>query len=211
MQGNINSDTRSRAAAVCASCFLSDHVFGDYRRQLLNATLFATSAPPQCRNESSGSPDYGEPSPTWTSRSKGTIRNFDLVDDPDEHFIRDINERRAELRAQREQLELQLAEVELRILVAPNPALLGALPMMKIEVDPLPQELARVLFEALWLEVRYNCDTNTVTCRATLSGPTVAAASRAAHEAAVIWLVDARQRHVQCKQEKGNKITGCGR
>lgn len=29
---------------MCASCFLSDHVFGDYRRQLLNATLCDLSA-----------------------------------------------------------------------------------------------------------------------------------------------------------------------
>lgn len=73
---------------------------------------------------------------------------------------------------------------------------------MKIEVDQLPEQLARALFEAFRLEIRYNTDTATVTCRVTLSGPTIAAASRAAHEAAVISLDDARQRREQRKQEK---------
>jgi hypothetical protein len=35
-----------------------------------------------------------------------------------------------------------------------------------IEVDQLPEELARALFEAFRLEIRYNTDT--VTCRVTL-------------------------------------------
>ncbi|MEU4246942.1 hypothetical protein AB0F15_05970 [Amycolatopsis sp. NPDC026612] len=96
---------------------------------------------------------------------KRTIRNFELIDDPDEDFVRDINEWRAERRAQREQLEGQLAEIEQRILAAPNPGLLDALSVMKVEVDQLSEELARALFEALRLGIRYHRDTHTATCR----------------------------------------------
>jgi hypothetical protein len=93
------------------------------------------------------------------------------ADNRNEDFVRDINERRAELRAQREQGEAQLAEVEQRILAAPNPGLIDALPVMKIDVEQLPEELARALFEALRLEIRYNRDTHTATCRITPDRP----------------------------------------
>lgn len=68
-------------------------------------------------------------------------------------------------RAQKEGLEAQLDDVEQRILRAPNPDLIEALPIGKIDLDQLPEELARALFEVLRLESRYNCGTDTVTCR----------------------------------------------
>jgi site-specific DNA recombinase len=178
------------------NAFLSDHVFGDYRRQL-DATV-AQEREQQVAGLRRTIADIDV-------KIKRTIRNFELVDDPDEDFVRDINERRAELRAQREQLEMQLAEAEQRILAAPNPGLLDALPVMKIEVDQLPEELARALFEALRLEIRYNRDTHTATCRVTLTGPTITAASRTAQNAAVISRADARQRSKQRKQEIRNR------
>jgi hypothetical protein len=73
---------------------------------------------------------------------------------------------------------------------------------MKIEVDQLPEELSRALFEALRLEIRYNRETNTATCRVTLTGPTITAASRTAHDAATLSLDDARQRRDQRKQTR---------
>jgi site-specific DNA recombinase len=72
---------------------------------------------------------------------------------------------------------------------------------MKIEVDQLPEELARALFEALRLQIRYNRDTHTATCRVTLTGTTITAASRTAHDAAVTSLEDARQRRQQPERE----------
>lgn len=182
------------------NAFLSDHVFGDYRRQLLDANLRQLDATVAQEREQQVT-GLRRAIADIDVKIKRTIRNFELVDDPDEDFVRDINERRAELRAQREQLEMQLAEAEQRILAAPNPGLLDALPVMKIEVDQLPDELARALFEALRLEIRYNRDTNTATCRVTLTGPTITAASRTAHDAAVISLDAARQRRQQRKQE----------
>ncbi|MDT8915142.1 hypothetical protein [Amycolatopsis sp. PS_44_ISF1] len=132
---------------------------------------------------------------------KRVIRNFELVDEPDEDFVRDIRERRNELRAQRDQLETRLAEAERHVQVAPNPDLLDALPVTKINVDQLPEELARALFDALRLEIRYNRDTHTATCRVTLTGPAITAASRTARDAAVVSLDYARQRCEQRKQQ----------
>ena len=73
---------------------------------------------------------------------------------------------------------------------------------MKIEVDQLPEELIRALFEALRLEIRYNRDTHTATCRVTLTGPTIAAACRIAHDAVVVSLDEARHRREQRKQDQ---------
>ena len=183
------------------NAFLSDHVFGDYRRQLLDANLRHLDATVQQEREQQVT-SLRRAIADIDIKIKRTIRNFELVDAPDEDFVRDINERRAELRAQREQLETRLAQVEQRILAAPNPDLIDALPVMKIEVDQLPDELARARFEALRLEIRYNRDTHTATCRVTLTGPTITAASRTAQDAAVLSLDEARQRHEQRKQEQ---------
>lgn len=69
------------------------------------------------------------------------------------------------------EFEAQLAEAEERILHAPNPDLIEALPITKIQIDQLPEELARQLFEALRLEIHYHKHTNRATCRVTLTGP----------------------------------------
>src|SRR5262249_26049378 len=122
------------------------------------------------------------------AKIKRTVRNLELVEDPDQDLIRDINERRAELRAHKQHCETQLAELEARILDAPNPDLIDALPVMEIQIDQLPEDLARSLFEALRLEIHYNKHTNTATCRITLTGQTISTARRAAHNATVIPL-----------------------
>ena len=186
------------------NAFLSDHVFGDYRRQLLDANLRHLDATVAQEREQQVT-GLQRAITDIDVRIKRTIRNFELVDDPDEDFVRDINERRGELRAQREQLEAQLADTEQRILAGPNPGLIDALPIMKIEVDQLPEELARALFEALRLEIRYNRNTDIAICRVTLTGPTITAASRTAHNAAVVSLDAVRQRREQRKQTKRNR------
>lgn len=130
---------------------------------------------------------------------KRVVRNFELVDEPDEDYIRDINTRRIELRAHKKQLEDRLGDLERRILHAPNPDLIDALPITQIDVEKLPVELARALFEALRLEIHYNKITNTATFSITLTGPTIAAASSAAHDATVIALDDHRKGRDQHK------------
>ena len=102
------------------NAFLSDRVFGDYRRQLLDAHLrHLDTTVAQVREQQVAG--LRRVIVDIDVKIKRTIRNFELVDDPDEDFVRDINQRRAELRAQREHLTTQLAEAEQRILDTPNP------------------------------------------------------------------------------------------
>lgn len=72
--------------------FLSDHVFGDYRRQLLGANLRYLDTTIQQEREQQVA---GLRRAIADIKIRRTIRNFELVDDPDEEFVRDINERRA--------------------------------------------------------------------------------------------------------------------
>ncbi|MGH3875390.1 MAG: recombinase family protein [Pseudonocardiaceae bacterium] len=150
------------------STFFSHHVFGAYRRSLLDASIRTLDLATRQQREQQVAALHRSITDTQT-KIKRTIRNLELVDDPDQDLIRDINERRAELRAQKHQFETQLAEVEARILHAPNPDLIDALPVTKIQLDQLPEQLARSLFEALRLEIHYNKHTNQATCR--MRGP----------------------------------------
>lgn len=78
--------------------------------------------------------------------------------------------RRAELRAERDELSQQLAALEDEVHRAPNVALLGRLPVTPIDLTELPDELSRRLFEVLRLEIRYDHLTRVATCRVTLTG-----------------------------------------
>jgi len=163
--------------------FLSQHVFGAYRRSLLDSSAAALDA--DARQDHDDHVAALRRAITETDqRIKRTIRSLELVDDPDPDLLRDINERRAELRAHRQELESQLDEAEARIHAAPNPDLIDALPITRVEVDQLPEELARELFEALRLEIHYNKTTNQARCRITLAGSTLAAAQAAGERTA---------------------------
>ncbi|KQC34698.1 hypothetical protein [Frankia sp. ACN1ag] len=75
-------------------------------------------------------------------------------------------------------LQQKLAALEDEKAAAPNPGLLRALPVGPVELDELPEDLSRRLFEALRLEVRYKRATNIATCRITLTGETIPATAR---------------------------------
>jgi hypothetical protein len=144
----------------------------------------APSISPPNKNASSKQRPCAAASPTPKPDQK-TVRNLELIADPDPDLIRDINERRAELRAQKQHYQTQLADLEARILHAPNPDLINALPITEIQIEQLPEDLARSLFEALRLEIHYNKPTNTATARITLTGQTITTARHAAHHATV--------------------------
>jgi hypothetical protein len=169
------------------TAFFSDHVFGAYRRSLLQASLRTLDLTAQQEREQQAAVLRRSITDTET-KIKRTVRNLELIADPDPDLIRDINERRAELRTQKQHYETQLADLEARILHAPNPDLINALPITEIQIDQLPEALARSLFEALRLEIYYNKHTNTATCRITLTGQTITTARHATHNATVIPL-----------------------
>ncbi len=169
------------------NAFLSQHVFGAYRRALLDTTAAAID-PDARRDDEERVAALRRAIGDTDQRIKRTIRSLELEleldPDPDPDLLRDINERRAELCARRQDLETQLDAAEARIHAAPNPELIDVLPVTRVDLDQLPEQLARDLLEALRLKIHYNKTTNQARCRITLSGTTVAAAQNAARRIA---------------------------
>ena len=93
---------------------------------------------------------------------------------------------RAELREHRADLERQLAEVEDQVHQAPNPELLGHLPISPVDLVGMPDALSRQLFEALRLEIRYNQTTNLAVCQITLTGQIINTVAHTAEQATAI-------------------------
>jgi site-specific DNA recombinase len=162
--------------------FLSEKVFGPYRHALLDSdqvTLAQTAQEEQARQVKALRRAIAD----TDAKSKRLIRNFELADDLDEEFIRDIKERRTELRADRAGLERRLAAAEEQVHQINNPALLDHLPVAAVDLDGMPDEISRRLFEALRLEIRYEPANRLARCSVTLSGGTIDAVSLASREA----------------------------
>jgi hypothetical protein len=122
------------------------------------------------------------------TKSTRLVHSLELAEDVDQEFIRDLNERRAELRAERARLEDELAEAEDQVGQASNPALLDRLPNGLVDLTTMPDQLSRGLFEALRLEIHYDPGVRRATCRITLIGDTIDAVARSATDAVVIPL-----------------------
>lgn len=153
------------------NAFLNDHVFGFYRRSLLGSSDLDASVTREREQKISAlRRDIVEVG----TKSKRLVRSLELMDEPDKEMIADINTRRAELRDEQSRLSDQLTELEAEDLLTPTPALLDALPTGTVDIRDLPEELARSLFEALRLEIRYNKTHHRATYRVTLVGQTLA-------------------------------------
>ncbi|WP_435120022.1 recombinase family protein [Amycolatopsis thermoflava] len=176
---------RERNLLEGLTAFLAAQVFGPYRRELLDASLRTIDDNAQQERQDRIIALRRSITETET-KSKRLVRSLEIADDVDQAFIRDINERRAELRSHKEDLERQLAKAEDEVQRAPNPTLLDYLPVTPIDLVELPDELSRRLFEALRLEIHYDHNTRTATCRVTLLGDTINAVSRMTQEAVVI-------------------------
>jgi hypothetical protein len=109
--------------------------------------------------------------------------HLEIADDLDPDFIRDINQRRAELRALHDDLEGQLAAAQQQGQGICNPALLDHLPVAEVDLEGMPDDVSRRFFEALRLEIRYDPAARTARCSITLAGDTIDAVSRIAQEA----------------------------
>jgi len=114
-------------------------------------------------------------------------------------LVRDINERRAELRARRDQLQRQLAGLDDEVHRAPNPALLDQLPVTSVALADMPDQISRQLFEALRLEIRYDFTTHVATCQITLSGDTIDPVARTSQEAVASPPQRCRNTHADIK------------
>ncbi|WP_322768512.1 hypothetical protein, partial [Frankia sp. Cr1] len=134
------------------------------------------------------------------TRRKRLALNLGRIDEPDQDFIRDINEGRAELQAERDALQRQLTALEDEAEHASNPALLEHLPIGPVDIAALPDKLSRRLFEVLRLEIRYDRVANKAKCRITLSGSTMKAAGLATTE--IIAMAPLSDVHVRQEEQE---------
>ncbi|MFD2468898.1 recombinase family protein [Amycolatopsis silviterrae] len=167
------------------AAFLSSRVFGRYRQRLLEANLQAVDEDAQQGSQKKIAALRRSIADT-EAKSKRLLRSLEVAEDVDQELIRDINERRAELRAEREQFERQLVTAEDEVKLAPNPALLGFLPMAAVDLAAMPDQLSRRLFESLRLEIRCDYKQRTATCRVTLLGDTINLVAATTREAVVL-------------------------
>jgi site-specific DNA recombinase len=169
--------------------FLSARIFGAYRHNLLDANL-------QTLNDTSRRDHATHVKALQSSiadtkiKSKNLLRSIEVADNSDlqkfQEFVREVNERRAELKAECADYEQRLAEAEDEARQAPNPDLLHHLPIGPVDLTDLPDKLTRRLFEALRLEIRYNHNTHTATYRVTLIGDALDTISQTAHQTNII-------------------------
>jgi site-specific DNA recombinase len=111
-----------------------------------------------------------------STRRKRLLRSLELADDLDGELTRDVQARLAELRAEADDVTAPFRELEDSAVPVPTPELLNALPVAGPDLERLPDEQARALFDAFWLEVRYDRATDMAHCRATPTGETLPAA-----------------------------------
>ncbi|GAA4412191.1 recombinase family protein [Actinokineospora soli] len=152
--------------------FLNKWVFGAYRRDLLDRNL-KTLADTHRRDHTERVTALQRAIADTHTRNKNLLRTLEVSENINEDLVRDINDRRAELKAERTALEEQLADVQDLINHAPSPELLDQLPVGTIQLDDLPEHITRRLFEALRLQITYNHDTRTATYTITLIGHSI--------------------------------------
>lgn len=160
--------------------FLNQHVFGSYRRTLLAADN------PDARAESQRQQKLSvlrTQIADVETRMKRLVRNLEVLDGTDREFITEINERRAELKNERSQLRDKLEAIESEVAHALNPSLIDALPTGHVDLEKMPYELARQLFDAFRLEVRYNKIQHSARFRVTITGQALGIVNRVAHRA----------------------------
>jgi site-specific DNA recombinase len=162
--------------------FLASDVFGPYRHGLLDASHAALA---QAAHEEHADKIKALQKAITDTSTKGSrlIRTLEIADDLDPDFIRDINQRRAELRALHDDLEGQLAAAQQQGQGIHNPALLDHLPVTEVDLEGMPDDVSRRFFEALRLEIRYDPAARTARCSITLAGDTIDAVTRIAQEA----------------------------
>jgi site-specific DNA recombinase len=154
------------------SGFLSQRIFGTGRQYLLDASLKAMDKARQ-RERQQQRAALARAIADNKTRSRNLIRSLEAAEEPDQELIRDVNERRAELRTERARLEAELAGLDEELAQAPNPALLDQLPVSAVDLSELPDDISRRLFEALRLAISFDHTREQVTFTITLTGDTI--------------------------------------
>lgn len=104
--------------------FLASHVFGRYRRDLLDESLKRLDQVAQ-QKQTDATAAVRRAITENETKTKRLLRSPELTDEIDQNLIRDINERRAELRAEHDELALKLGELENHARETTRPGLLN--------------------------------------------------------------------------------------
>lgn len=127
--------------------------------------------------------------------SRRLLHNLELIAPPDPGLVREIGERHAELQAQQESLQEQLAaalEDNQGPHGAGKPELFSRLPVSPVHLSRLPDDLSRPLFDALRLTIRYDGRTSEAVCR-------IVVASDAAVGEAIDRVTESERHVVRCE------------
>ncbi len=158
--------------------FLARHVFGDYCSELLRATV-------EQRHGESVAEHAGQVAAVHAAmadiekRRASLLRSIEVADDLDADLLADISRRRKELGAEQARLRERAEHLRSVEVERPSPDLIDMLPIGSCDLDALPDELSRRLFEALRLEIYYNRHDHRARFRVTLTGETVGIAQQA--------------------------------
>ncbi|GAB2997335.1 hypothetical protein GCM10023080_074140 [Streptomyces pseudoechinosporeus] len=153
------------------AAFLCVHVFGTARHQLLKAHTGVVDAEQRERQQRLSS--LRTAAADCAARSRRLLQNMELLDWPDLGLVHEIAARHAVLRAQRQNLQQQLAAALKDVddherhragMVKP----LSQVPVAPAQLSCLPDELSRPLFDTLRLAVRYDGRTGEAVCRIVL-------------------------------------------
>lgn len=112
------------------------------------------------------------------------LGQLEFVDDPASRLAGDIRERAERLYTEKEEIDRQLRELRERPPVRVAPEMLDAIPVQAVELDKVPEEVLRRLFEAFRLELTYDKWANHVHIRVTLAAESLDESVRAAQRVA---------------------------
>jgi site-specific DNA recombinase len=158
--------------------FVAHHIFGPDRHALLTRALAGVDAEAE-RGRQHRLAALRRRVDDLDARRRRLLRNLELAEDERGELARDVTTRLAELRAERDSTQRELADLERQPPAVPSPRLLDALPIGPHRLAELPEPELRRLFEAFRLEIRYDRHTGVARCRVTLTAETQPAVLRA--------------------------------
>jgi hypothetical protein len=117
------------------------------------------------------------------TRRRKLMRTLEIADEIDDDFVRDIQERIAEVKAEKNALSRLLDAVETTVAEQENPNLLDALPVGTVDVGKLPEKIQRRLYDAFRLEIVHDLKGGYLRVAATIFGEVLGELAAIAAEA----------------------------
>ncbi len=165
-----NSSTWVREDALLQGLdeLLNERLFGPHRREHLDATLRVAdrNSADQARARRVALSNAIEQLATRQDRLLTTLETHD---DPDGTLFARIRDRLASLERERAAKITELQELAATVEPVQDPGLIDQLPELRVDLDQLPVELKRELFDALQLRIDYDQGARTARGQITLT------------------------------------------